>query len=542
MPSTTRRMPSCTLARVDSLTARIVPSICAVSGMTLLVVPAVIRPTVTTAGSNTSTRAGDHRLQRLHDLARDRDRIERPVRLAGVAARARDGDAQRVGRRHASGRPGSSSSPVGSADVMWMANALVTGDGVPSASGGTSSSPSSSMKRAPWCALLAGLEHEQHPAGQLVAVRRQQPAPRRPASPCGCRGRRRASRPSTREREVEAGVLVQRQGVHVAAQQDRRARLGRRSAARRSPLVVSWRVTSSGRPSSASSTWSRVIGRSLPISGQRCSVRRSSTVGRQQLPGLLAQVVGGDLGGGRHRVMVRDGSSRTPSRRCPFRAPSATPRRGSRPLPGTRRDRPCPNGIIGADVDQLHTLGDQLRSKPADIEALISTVTNALANTAWQGPARRPVRGRVALVVPPGAGPPDARRFDAAGNECVDERRPPPGHGHLRSPPGPGRASRVRADGSGRRGPVRPYAAAPCTSWSSPSSRSSRVDPGPHVTAAVDAARAAGVEVEFGPFGSTCRADSATMPDILAAITRAAFANGATHVSLHVAKVRAAGD
>ena len=62
--------------------------------------------------------------------------------------------------------------------------------------------------------------------------------------------------------------------------------------------------------------------------------------------------------------------------------------------------------------------------------------------------------------------------------------------------------------------------------------------PGPHVTAAVDAARAAGAEVDFGPFGSTCRADSATMPDILAAITRAAFANGATHVSLHVSKVQ----
>lgn len=61
--------------------------------------------------------------------------------------------------------------------------------------------------------------------------------------------------------------------------------------------------------------------------------------------------------------------------------------------------------------------------------------------------------------------------------------------------------------------------------------------PGPHVTAAVDAARATGAQVEFGPFGSTCRADSAAMPDILAAVTRAAFANGATHVTLNVSKV-----
>ena len=30
------------------------------------------------------------------------------------------------------------------------------------------------------------------------------------------------------------------------------------------------------------------------------------------------------------------------------------------------------NGIIGADVEQLHQLGDQLKMKPADIEALIN--------------------------------------------------------------------------------------------------------------------------------------------------------------------------
>ncbi len=64
--------------------------------------------------------------------------------------------------------------------------------------------------------------------------------------------------------------------------------------------------------------------------------------------------------------------------------------------------------------------------------------------------------------------------------------------------------------------------------------------PGPHVTAAVDAAAAAGVDVEFGPFGSTCRAADDAMPDVVAAITRAAFANGATHVSLHLARIEEA--
>ena len=61
--------------------------------------------------------------------------------------------------------------------------------------------------------------------------------------------------------------------------------------------------------------------------------------------------------------------------------------------------------------------------------------------------------------------------------------------------------------------------------------------PGPHVTAAVDAATAAGAEIDFGPFGSTCLADESAMPAIVAAITRAAFANGATHLSLHVARL-----
>lgn len=61
--------------------------------------------------------------------------------------------------------------------------------------------------------------------------------------------------------------------------------------------------------------------------------------------------------------------------------------------------------------------------------------------------------------------------------------------------------------------------------------------PGPHVTAAVDAATAGGADVEFGPFGSSFRAADEAMPDLVAAIARAAFANGATHVSLHLARV-----
>lgn len=67
-------------------------------------------------------------------------------------------------------------------------------------------------------------------------------------------------------------------------------------------------------------------------------------------------------------------------------------------------------------------------------------------------------------------------------------------------------------------------------------------NPGPHVRAAVAAAEALGAAVDFGPFGSTCRAPAAAMSDIVAAIVRAAFANGATHVSLHASARELAND
>jgi uncharacterized protein YqgV (UPF0045/DUF77 family) len=58
--------------------------------------------------------------------------------------------------------------------------------------------------------------------------------------------------------------------------------------------------------------------------------------------------------------------------------------------------------------------------------------------------------------------------------------------------------------------------------------------PGPHVVAAVEAASALGADVEFGPFGSSCDVAAEQMPDLVAAVIRAAFANGATHVNLDV--------
>ncbi len=61
--------------------------------------------------------------------------------------------------------------------------------------------------------------------------------------------------------------------------------------------------------------------------------------------------------------------------------------------------------------------------------------------------------------------------------------------------------------------------------------------PGPHVTGAIAAVEALGIEVEFGPFGSSCTVGQAQLAEVSGAILAQAFANGATHVSLHAERV-----
>ncbi|HEY7627221.1 MAG TPA: hypothetical protein VH761_09135 [Ilumatobacteraceae bacterium] len=61
--------------------------------------------------------------------------------------------------------------------------------------------------------------------------------------------------------------------------------------------------------------------------------------------------------------------------------------------------------------------------------------------------------------------------------------------------------------------------------------------PGPHVIAAIEAARAFGFEVDFGPFGSTCSVPTARAGEVAGAVLDAAFANGATHVNLHTERL-----
>ena len=62
-------------------------------------------------------------------------------------------------------------------------------------------------------------------------------------------------------------------------------------------------------------------------------------------------------------------------------------------------------------------------------------------------------------------------------------------------------------------------------------------EPGPHVISAVEAAQALGFDIDFGPFGSSCSVPASEAGEVVKAVVDAAFANGATHVSLHAERL-----
>ena len=66
--------------------------------------------------------------------------------------------------------------------------------------------------------------------------------------------------------------------------------------------------------------------------------------------------------------------------------------------------------------------------------------------------------------------------------------------------------------------------------------------PGPHVTAAIEAAQDVGAQVDVGPFGTSCIVDVEALGGLVGRVTDAAFAHGATHVSIHVARTDTADD
>ena len=60
--------------------------------------------------------------------------------------------------------------------------------------------------------------------------------------------------------------------------------------------------------------------------------------------------------------------------------------------------------------------------------------------------------------------------------------------------------------------------------------------PGPHVRAAVDAAHAAGMTVDFGPVGSSVEGEDDRVLEAADAVVRAAIGAGASRVSLQVTR------
>jgi uncharacterized protein YqgV (UPF0045/DUF77 family) len=61
-------------------------------------------------------------------------------------------------------------------------------------------------------------------------------------------------------------------------------------------------------------------------------------------------------------------------------------------------------------------------------------------------------------------------------------------------------------------------------------------EPGPHVHAAVAAARSQGVEVEFGPFGSSVEGADDQVLAAADAVARAAMAAGASRLSMQISR------
>ena len=66
--------------------------------------------------------------------------------------------------------------------------------------------------------------------------------------------------------------------------------------------------------------------------------------------------------------------------------------------------------------------------------------------------------------------------------------------------------------------------------------------PGPHVLSAVAAVEGLGLDVEFGPFGSACHVSEDRASEVAGVIFGAAFANGATHVTLYAERNAGSGE
>jgi isopentenyldiphosphate isomerase/uncharacterized protein YqgV (UPF0045/DUF77 family) len=62
-------------------------------------------------------------------------------------------------------------------------------------------------------------------------------------------------------------------------------------------------------------------------------------------------------------------------------------------------------------------------------------------------------------------------------------------------------------------------------------------EPGAHVTAPVEALRERGIDVEVGPFGSSCDVPDRHIGDVVATIARIAIEHGATHLNIDIENI-----
>ena len=176
----------------------------AVSGMTLVVVPARILATVTTAGLNASTLRVT--------MVWNAPTISQAIGMGSTAWCGMDAwpplpvTVTVKKSAEASSGPGRvPTKPDGADGVWWMAKARVTG----SAEQATVEQALVEHDLGPGEALLTGLEHEHDPTGQLVPPGGEQPRPRWRAWRCGRRGRRRAwprRSPTRTRRPVSSGI------------------------------------------------------------------------------------------------------------------------------------------------------------------------------------------------------------------------------------------------------------------------------------------------------------------------------------------------
>ena len=173
------------------------------------------------------------------------------------------------------------------------------------------------------------------------------------------------------------------------------------------PLVVSCTVTSRGRSSIAASTCSCVIGRSLPTSGKRCSVRRSSTApGRQPAASSISPAA--PMCSARSRSVIRLVASARHGPTVLFSISFSASAHLVTPRGSGRHDTPARNpegeptmSMYGAVPSELREFGLRFVAQQESVAAIQQAVFAALSSTTWVGPGPRQVRRRLEQPLQP---------------------------------------------------------------------------------------------------------------------------------------------